>query len=178
MFEQLQSAGRPSLFSKSIAHPGSLYYIQEVHTQFEPVLKKNTLWELVWCVRAFTLNASHMWNKWVAMDDWWGYLQLNLTTACIQQCPGLWLASHPTYKPNFTVCPNLNYIIPAHRADNTANLHTEPTVPPTHALVWHDRVNFCVPLSIKINSDQSTMDYTKHNSIINTTLWKSVLCYF
>ena len=36
-FDQVQSSGRRSLFRKFVAHPRSLYYVQEVRTQFEPI---------------------------------------------------------------------------------------------------------------------------------------------
>ena len=36
-FEQVQNSGRPRLFTKFIARPGSSYYIQEICAQFEPV---------------------------------------------------------------------------------------------------------------------------------------------
>ena len=38
-FEQVQSSWHPSPFRKFVAHSGSLYYVEEVCTHFEPVLK-------------------------------------------------------------------------------------------------------------------------------------------
>ena len=47
-FEQVQSSRRPSPFRKFIARPGSSYYIQEVHTPFEPVRMNVVRTSLVW----------------------------------------------------------------------------------------------------------------------------------
>ena len=70
-FEQVQISGRPSLFTMFVANPESLYYVQEVRTQFEPVQTNILRTSLVWRVYIHPSGVCDLlWFYVLATSNW------------------------------------------------------------------------------------------------------------